>query len=94
MSGNSRAGGDAGAGGILRYGDPANSAARSIGVAAGYEADAEKRHDLRQDIHLQLWRSFARVRRTVLAEDVDLSRGAQHGGFVCESGAPEKFGAW
>jgi RNA polymerase sigma-70 factor (ECF subfamily) len=28
-------------------------------VAAGYEADPEKRHDLRQDIHLQLWRSFA-----------------------------------
>ncbi len=28
-------------------------------VAAGYEADAERRHDLRQDIHLQLWRSFA-----------------------------------
>lgn len=28
-------------------------------LAAGYEADPEKRHDLRQDIHLQLWRSFA-----------------------------------
>ena len=28
-------------------------------LAAGYEADQEKRHDLRQDIHLQLWRSFA-----------------------------------
>lgn len=28
-------------------------------VAAGYEADPEKRHDLRQEIHLQLWRSFA-----------------------------------
>jgi RNA polymerase sigma-70 factor (ECF subfamily) len=28
-------------------------------VAAGYEADAERRHDLRQEIHLQLWRSFA-----------------------------------
>jgi len=27
-------------------------------LAAGYEADAEKRHDLRQEIHLQLWRSF------------------------------------
>jgi len=27
-------------------------------LAAGYEADPEKRHDLRQDIHLQLWRSF------------------------------------
>ncbi|MGD0774504.1 MAG: sigma-70 family RNA polymerase sigma factor [Candidatus Solibacter sp.] len=27
-------------------------------LAAGYEADAEKRHDLRQDIHFQLWRSF------------------------------------
>ena len=27
-------------------------------VAAGYEADADKRHDLRQEIHLQLWRSF------------------------------------
>lgn len=28
-------------------------------LAAGYEADPEKRHDLRQDIHFQLWRSFA-----------------------------------
>jgi hypothetical protein len=28
-------------------------------LAAGYEADPERRHDLRQDIHLQLWRSFA-----------------------------------
>jgi RNA polymerase sigma-70 factor (ECF subfamily) len=28
-------------------------------LAAGYEADPEKRYDLRQDIHLQLWRSFA-----------------------------------
>jgi len=27
-------------------------------LAAGYEADPEKRHDLRQDIHLQLWRSL------------------------------------
>ncbi len=39
-------------------------AARSFGraldrLAAGYEADPEKRHDLRQDIHFQLWRSLA-----------------------------------
>src|SRR3954471_11662573 len=27
-------------------------------LASGYEADPDKRHDLRQDIHLQLWRSF------------------------------------
>jgi len=27
-------------------------------LAAGYEADREKRHDLRQEIHLQLWRSL------------------------------------
>ena len=27
-------------------------------LAAGYEADPERRHDLRQDIHFQLWRSF------------------------------------
>ena len=27
-------------------------------LAAGYEADPEKCHDLRQDIHFQLWRSF------------------------------------
>ncbi len=27
-------------------------------LSAGYEADPEKRHDLRQDIHFQLWRSF------------------------------------
>jgi RNA polymerase sigma-70 factor (ECF subfamily) len=26
--------------------------------AAGYEADLDKRRDLRQEIHLQLWRSF------------------------------------
>jgi len=28
-------------------------------LTAGYEADPEKRRDLRQEIHLQLWRSFA-----------------------------------
>ncbi|HEX3878309.1 MAG TPA: RNA polymerase sigma factor [Bryobacteraceae bacterium] len=28
-------------------------------LAAGYEADPEKRHDLRQDIHLHLWKSLA-----------------------------------
>jgi RNA polymerase sigma-70 factor, ECF subfamily len=27
-------------------------------LAAGYEADPQRRHDLRQDIHLQLWRSL------------------------------------
>jgi RNA polymerase sigma-70 factor (ECF subfamily) len=27
-------------------------------LAAGYEADPEKRHDLRQEIHFQLWRSL------------------------------------
>jgi len=27
-------------------------------LAAGYEADPEKRYDLRQEIHFQLWRSF------------------------------------
>src|SRR4051794_19895794 len=27
-------------------------------LAAGYEADRDRRRDLRQDIHLQLWRSF------------------------------------
>ena len=27
-------------------------------LTAGYEADSEKRHDLRQDIHLQLWKSL------------------------------------
>jgi len=26
-------------------------------LAAGYEADPEKRHDLRQEIHFQIWRS-------------------------------------
>jgi RNA polymerase sigma-70 factor (ECF subfamily) len=39
------------------------TAARDFGraldrLAAGYEADAEKRDDLRQNIHLQLWRSL------------------------------------
>src|SRR5947209_7227979 len=29
-------------------------------LAAAYEADKEKRRDLSQDIHFQLWRSFAR----------------------------------
>jgi len=28
-------------------------------LASGYEADPDKRHDLRQEIHLQLWRSLA-----------------------------------
>ena len=28
-------------------------------LAAGYEADPDKRLDLRQEIHFQLWRSFA-----------------------------------
>jgi len=27
-------------------------------LTAGYEADLDKRRDLRQEIHLQLWRSF------------------------------------
>jgi RNA polymerase sigma-70 factor, ECF subfamily len=27
-------------------------------LAAGYEANPDKRHDLRQEIHLQLWRSL------------------------------------
>lgn len=27
-------------------------------LAAGYEADPDKRHDLRQEIHFQLWRSL------------------------------------
>ena len=40
------------------------TAARDFGaaidrLAAGYEADPEKRLDLRQEIHLQLWRSLA-----------------------------------
>jgi RNA polymerase sigma-70 factor, ECF subfamily len=29
-------------------------------LASGYEADPEKRRDLSQDIHFQLWRSFQR----------------------------------
>lgn len=41
------------------------SAVRELGraldrLAAGYEADPDKRHDLRQEIHLQLWRSLER----------------------------------
>jgi RNA polymerase sigma-70 factor, ECF subfamily len=27
-------------------------------LSAGYEADPDKRHDLRQEIHFQLWKSF------------------------------------
>ena len=39
------------------------TAIRSFGhaldrLAAGYEADPDKRRDLRQDIHFQLWKSF------------------------------------
>jgi len=32
-------------------------------LARGYEIDAEKRHDLRQEIHFQLWKSFERFDR-------------------------------
>jgi RNA polymerase sigma-70 factor, ECF subfamily len=47
-----------------RAGELYDAATREFGraldrLAAGYEADPEKRHDLRQEIHLQLWRSFA-----------------------------------
>jgi RNA polymerase sigma-70 factor (ECF subfamily) len=41
------------------YADAVREFGRALDrLAGGYEADPEKRHDLRQDIHLQLWRSL------------------------------------
>ncbi len=43
------------------YRDAAEQYGTALGrLAAAYEADPEKRRDLSQDIHFQLWRSFAR----------------------------------
>ena len=63
-------------------------------LAAGYEADPDRRHDLRQEIHLQLWRSFAifdgrcslktwtfRVAHNTAVTYVNRER-RNHGGFV------------
>lgn len=42
------------------YADAAGEYGAAIGrVARGYEMDPEKRRDLLQEIHFQLWRSFA-----------------------------------
>lgn len=42
-----------------RYREAIDAFGRALDrLAAGYEADSEKRRDLRQEIHLQLWRSF------------------------------------
>jgi RNA polymerase sigma-70 factor (ECF subfamily) len=42
------------------YADAASEYGAAIGrVARGYEMDPEKRRDLNQEIHFQLWRSFA-----------------------------------
>jgi RNA polymerase sigma-70 factor, ECF subfamily len=42
-----------------RYEAAAHEFGRALDrLAAGYEADPEKRLDLRQEIHFQLWRSF------------------------------------
>jgi RNA polymerase sigma-70 factor (ECF subfamily) len=75
------------------------TAAREFGraldrLAAGYEADPDRRHDLRQEIHLQLWRSFAifdgrcslktwtfRVAHNTAVTYVNRER-RNHGGFV------------
>ena len=44
----------------VRYGEAAGRFARAIErLARGYEADAELRRDLVQEIHVALWRSFA-----------------------------------
>jgi RNA polymerase sigma-70 factor, ECF subfamily len=46
------------------YGDAADQFGSSLErLARAYEADPEKRRDLSQDIHLQLWRSFLRYDR-------------------------------
>ena len=43
-----------------RYQDAVREFGRALDrLAAGYEADPDKRRDLRQEIHLQLWRSLA-----------------------------------
>ena len=43
------------------YGDAADKYGSSLErLASAYEADPEKRRDLSQDIHFQLWRSFQR----------------------------------
>lgn len=45
----------------LQYEDAAGKYAASLErLARAYEADPEKRRDLVQEIHFQLWRSFAR----------------------------------
>ena len=42
------------------YADAASEYGAAIGrIARGYEMDPEKRRDLNQEIHFQLWRSFA-----------------------------------
>ena len=42
-----------------RYAEAVRAFGRAIDrLAAGYEADPDRRRDLRQEIHLQLWRSF------------------------------------
>lgn len=42
-----------------RYRDAVREFGRALDrLAAGYEADPDRRRDLRQEIHLQLWRSF------------------------------------
>ena len=44
----------------IHYGEAAGRFARAIErLARGYEADAELRRDLVQEIHVALWRSFA-----------------------------------
>jgi len=43
------------------YSDAADKLGSSLErLASAYEADPEKRRDLSQDIHFQLWRSFQR----------------------------------
>ena len=50
----------------MRYGERSEIYNRAVAecgrmldrLASGYEADADKRRDLRQEIHLQVWRSF------------------------------------
>lgn len=56
---------------VERYG---NALARLL---RGYEADEDKRRDLSQEIHLQLWRSLA-ARRALLFADLGVSGRAQH----------------
>lgn len=61
-------------------------------LAAGYEADPEKRNDLRQDIHFQLWRSFEVFDGRCSLKTWTFRVAHNTAVFICEPRAPEKLG--